>query len=70
MPIRELERRAGLGVNTIHRWPYRKPGLPEIEKALDALGVRLQITPKPCPYVPSRADGGTDIKMAHRDIRA
>lgn len=69
LSIRALEKLSGLGTNTIHRWQYRKPGLPELEKALDVLGVRLQVTPKPRPYVPSRADGGANIRMVHTDIR-
>lgn len=70
LSIRALERSAGLGVNTIHRWQYRKPGLPELEKALDVLGVRLQVMPKTGTHSKARADGGANIKMVHRNIRA
>lgn len=68
--IRALEKLAGLGTNTIHRWQYRDPNLPKLEMALKALGVSLQAVPARPPYTPSLADGGANIKMVHLDIRA
>lgn len=61
--IRDLERRAGLGTNTIHRWQYRDPSLPKLEKALLAVGLRLRAAD-------ARADGGANIHMKHTNIAA
>ncbi len=42
--VRDLERRAGLAVNTIHRWSKgRTPNLPELEQAFGAMDLRLGV---------------------------
>lgn len=44
--VDRLEKLAGLGKNTIHRWKHhgRTPNIDDINKALNVLGYRLTIT--------------------------
>lgn len=44
--LREIERQAGLGQNTVTRWKTtgRTPRLDEIDRALNVVGLRMSIS--------------------------
>lgn len=59
MSTRELEKRAGLGVNTIRRWrqmKYKLPNIDKLDQTLNVLGHRISICelrPSPFTAVPN-----------------